>query len=163
MRIKKTKNNCSRPRQSYSKKPEVIKEQIIQERRPDLDAHEDRFKNLDIMIGMIVGALVLGLTALYINHKGNKVEESITSVNENTDSIESEVDQEVNAENEDSVDEENTDVGEDMIDLTGNDAITAKINLGLERFRTVMEHHKSDAILQIKEWIQAVEFMSLRH
>lgn len=142
-------------KEAAPKKPEVIKEQIIQERRPDLDAREDRFKNLDIMIGMIAGALVLGLTALYINHKGNKVEETVTSVNENNDTVESETEEEVVAENTDSVDEENTNAGEDMIDLTGNDAVTAKINLGLERFRTVMQHHKSDAILQMKEWIQS--------
>jgi hypothetical protein len=136
------------------RKKAVVKEQIIEERKPAQALQEDRFKNLDIMIGMIVGALVLGLTALYINSKGSKVEEKLESTNTNTS--EEHVEEEIVAENEESVQEEkHEDIGEDMIDLTLGDAITAKINQGLERFRTVMQHHKGESILLIKEWIKA--------
>lgn len=134
------------------KKP-VAKEQIIEERKP-AQVIPDRFKNLDIMVGMIVGALVLGATALYINHKGSKVEEKLDSTNSNTS--EEHVEEEIVAENEETIEEEkHEDTGEDMIDLTLGDAITAKINQGLERFKTVMQHHKGETILLIKEWIKA--------
>lgn len=139
------------------KEEEVKKEHIVEERRPAIDKKEDRFKNLDIMIGLIVGAVVLGLAALYIAKSGSKSEEKIESDNVNDDTSEQKVEEEIIAENEDT--SENNDnqeeTGEDMIDLTLNDAVTAKINQGLERFRTVMQHHKSDTILLIKEWIKA--------
>lgn len=141
------------------KKPVVEKEQIIQERRPDPTVEEDRFKNLDIMIGLIVGAVVIGLAGMFIAKQVFKHEEKIESNNVNTNTDESKVTEESVAEIEETLEEDYKDETgeEEMIDLTASDAQTVKINQGLERFRTVMQHHKSDAILLIKEWVKANE------
>ncbi len=117
----------------------------------------ERFKNLDIMLGLIISAIIFGLVALYIAHKGSKVEEKQEAKNENVnegtsdDSVEEVIAEEVPP----TEDEEILLEGEDMIlDLTKTDMQTMRINEGLERFRKVMIHHHSETILLVKGWIQ---------
>lgn len=127
------------------------KEKIIEERRIQAEKDNDRFKNLDIMIGLIVAALLVGATAIYINHNGSKVDEDLLSKNENNDKSEEELKAEEETENDSLTGEE------DMIDLSKEDAITFKIKANLERFKTVFEHHRGETILMIKNWIRTAE------
>lgn len=116
----------------------------------------ERFKNLDIMLGLIISSLIFGIVALYIAHHGSKTEEIQKGENENVneETAENKVEEEI-IDEEVPVEEEVLLEGDDMIlDLTKTDMQTMRINEGLERFRKVMSHHRSETILLIKGWIK---------
>ncbi|MBP9682531.1 MAG: hypothetical protein KBD76_14080 [Bacteriovorax sp.] len=119
----------------------------------------ERFRNLDIMIGMILAAIILGITAFLIAKIGSKVKGEQENKNEEMAPIQEEVvAQEDKPLDEELPVEENTDEvleEDDMaLDLTKTDAQTAKINEGLERFHKAMNNHYNDAVLMIKNWIK---------
>lgn len=116
---------------------------------------DERFKNLDIMIGIITAAFLLGVVALIIAKKGSKHEGIQQTQNENSVSGETTA----SSKQEDGQDGHENDSaqldGDDMtIDLTKNDLQTQKIVQGLERFRKMMSMHYSDTILLVKGWIK---------
>lgn len=116
---------------------------------------DERFKNLDIMLGLILGAFVLGVVALFISKAGSKHEGNQLSKNENQN--EGNLEDNDNNKDEDSEDsrEHLSADGEDMgIDLTKTDPQTIRITAGLERFRQMMTMHYNDTILLIKGWIK---------
>ncbi|MBY0415959.1 MAG: hypothetical protein K2Q18_17440, partial [Bdellovibrionales bacterium] len=115
----------------------------------------DKFKNLDIMIGLITAALLIAAAMIFIAKKGSKHEEETKAENK----------EEVKAENENEGHEGDDlppDLNEEVlleeeemsIDLTKTDAMTLKIIEGLERFRKVLNHHYNDMALMIKSWIK---------
>jgi hypothetical protein len=114
----------------------------------------ERFKNLDIMIGLIVGAIVLGIVALIISKKGFKHEQILEAKNE--DVVEEEVkSEETSEEIPEEMNEELLPDGEDMnIDLTKTDPQTLRITEGLERFRKMTGTHYNDMVLLVKGWIK---------
>ena len=114
---------------------------------------DERFKNLDIMIGIIVGALVLGLVAIFISRKGSKHESVQESKNENeNDGVsEEEHSNEENPETDEELSEGEDDMG---IDLTKTDPQTLRITTGLERFRKMTSMHFNEMILLVKGWIK---------
>lgn len=144
-----------RIKDDIASKEESIQEKIT-EKAP---AKIDRFQNLDVMIGLIAAALILGMVGIYVANVGLKQEQDIESKNQNNDTTTEEVNAQNN--NEDDVTEESESeelVGEeegDMIDLSGDDAVTLKINQNLERLRTVLKHHHGETILMIKDWIRS--------
>ena len=115
-----------------------------------IDKWGERFKNLDIMLGLICSAILLGIVALVIARMGSKHEGVEENKSDNTN----------NGLNEDIVQEETIEENslakeDDMdIDLTKTDAQTLKIVAGLERFRKVYSHHYNDMILLLKSWIK---------
>jgi hypothetical protein len=116
---------------------------------------DERFKNLDIMLGIILGAVVLGLVAIFISKKGSKLDEHQESKNEN-------INEESPIDSAEELADDNTNEGDELIengddmslDLTKTDAQTLKIVAGLERFRKMMSMHFNDMILLIKGWIK---------
>lgn len=117
----------------------------------------DRFKNLDVMLGLVLGALLIALAMVFVARQGAKVEEEGNQTNENKN------EDEVVAENRDEnhegenikSDDDVLSEGEDMsIDLTKTDPMTMKINEGLERFRKILTHHYNDMALLVKSWIK---------
>ncbi len=109
----------------------------------------ERFKNLDIMIGLIISALIFALVALYITHIGSKVDETNKNKNENMNEGGTE-DLLTEKREEDDLPED-----DDMtIDLQKTDIQTMRINEGLERFRKIFTHHRGEAIHLIKGWIK---------
>ncbi len=108
----------------------------------------ENFKNLDVMLGLVLSAIILAIALVIISKNfhsssDNKQEESgSNSVQENApDNV---------AENEDTGEGE-----DDMIyDLTKTDLVTTKITDGLERFRKANLNHYNDTILMIKNWIK---------
>jgi hypothetical protein len=115
----------------------------------------DRFKNLDVMIGLILSALLLALAAIYVARKGSKVEEEVKAKNDNEEKVESEAIEETQSGEEQPIDEGLILEGDDMsIDLTKTDPQTTRINEGLERFRKIYQHHYNDMALMIKAWIK---------
>lgn len=116
----------------------------------------ERFKNLDIMLGLIISALIFALVSLYISQKGSKVEEEHEGKNENSNDGKSEdVVTEEGTTEEVPNEEEILPEGDDMIiDLTKTDMQTMRIVEGLDRFRKVMIHHHSETILLVKGWIK---------
>lgn len=125
---------------------------------PEKTALAERFKNLDIMLGLIISAIIFGLVALYIAHRGSKVDEKHEAKNENVNDGTSEdtIAEEEVVEEEVPVEEEILLEGEDdmILDLTKTDAQTMRINEGLERFRKMMIHHHNETILLVKGWIK---------
>lgn len=119
---------------------------------------DERFKNLDIMIGIIVGALVLGLAAFIIARKGSKHESLQEGKNINENDNEGTSEEEIaneNSETPETTEDEILEDGEDMsIDLTKTDPQTLRITAGLERFRKMMGMHFNDMILLLKSWIK---------
>ena len=129
-------------------------------------AWDERFKNLDIMIGIILGSIILGLVAIVISRKSekeeslqtekneNKAESSVGNESQNSDNSSSNNNSE-NGTDEFNADGELIDDGDDMsIDLTKTDAQTLRITAGLERFRKMMTLHFNDMVLLVKGWIK---------
>lgn len=121
----------------------------------------ERFKHLDIMIGLIIAAILLGLAAMYIAYKGSKVEQQQETKNENQNNNEGSMEEKVEEmpSTEEPVaelppEEEILSEGDDMLDLTKTDPQTERINEGLERFRKVMTHHQTETFLLVKGWIK---------
>lgn len=117
----------------------------------------ERFKNLDIMLGLIISSFILGVIALLIAKNGSKVEAEQDNKNENEnegtseDTVEAENNEEVATEEDLLLEGEENDMS---VDLTQTDAQTVKINLTLERFRKVVTIHYNDTILMLKNWIK---------
>jgi len=117
----------------------------------------ERFKNLDIMLGLIISSFILGVIALLIAKSGSKVEAEQENKNENKnegtseDTVEADNNEEVPTEEELLLEGEENDMS---VDLTQADAQTLKINLTLERFRKVVTVHYNDTILMLKNWIK---------
>lgn len=119
----------------------------------------DRFKNLDIMVGLIIAALLIAAAMIFIARKGSKHEEEALTENKNQDEVKSENENETS---EGELLEEPSDEtlleDEDMgIDLTKTDPVTLKIVEGLERFRKILNHHYNDMALMIKGWIKVAK------
>lgn len=118
----------------------------------------ERFKNLDIMFGLIISSFILGVIALMISKNGSKVEgvQENTNANSGTseDTIESAVTEEeekIEGSEEELLEGEENDMS---IDLTLTDPQTVKIAQTLERFRKVVSIHYNDTILMLKNWIK---------
>lgn len=148
----KTKNEIKDIEKKYEEEKQRLldqitsKDKIIEERKNDKKVDQVRFRNLDIMIGLIAAALLIVVGAVYVNHNGSKVESDLLSKNENNDKVDQ------------NLTEEGPQTGEeDMIDLTKEDAITFKIKANLERFKTVFEHNKPEIILMVKSWIKEAD------
>ncbi len=142
--------------------PKAETKSKIENAAPPKVTWDDRFKNLDIMIGIIIGALLLAAVALIIAKSGSKHEEVQEAKTENQDTVDQESVNENENENEidgsaiiDSEDGLNED-GEDVmtLDLTKTDPQTLRINMGLERFRKIFTFHYNDMILLLKGWIK---------
>jgi hypothetical protein len=116
----------------------------------------ERFKNLDIMLGLILSSVILGIVALMISKNGSKVEAEQKNENDNSGTSEDKVEEDIIAEEPVLTDEELMEIEEnDMtFDLTKTDAQTLKINQTLERFRKVVSIHYNDTILMLKNWIK---------
>lgn len=116
----------------------------------------ERFKNLDIMIGIIVASLILGIAAFIIarvNSKeghGNKNEE-VASIEEKNIEPEGHINQDENGNEESDEDFEEDDMGSGSSKLEEQNE---KIKEGLERFHKAMNNHYNDSILMIKNWIK---------
>lgn len=122
----------------------------------------ERFKNLDIMLGLIISSVILGVIALMISKNGSKVE--AVQENENTDTSEETVEEKVEdlPVEEELLESEENDMS---IDLSQTDVQTVKINQTLERFRKVVNIHYNDTVLMLKNWIKVSkeqEIMALR-
>lgn len=123
----------------------------------------ERFKNLDIMLGLIISSFILGVIALMISKNGSKVEG--VQENENTETSEDIVDEKVEElpiGEEELLENEENDMS---IDLSQTDIQTVKINQTLERFRKVVNIHYNDTVLMLKNWIKVSkeqEIMALR-
>ena len=116
---------------------------------------DERFKNLDIMIGLIVGAIVLGIVALVISKKGFKHEQILEAKSEDVVEEEVKAEEMPPEENGEEMTEELLADGDDMnIDLTKTDPQTLRITEGLERFRKMTSMHLNDMILMVKGWIK---------
>ncbi len=116
----------------------------------------ERFKNLDIMLGLIISSFILGVIALMIARNGSKVEAEQENKNENEGTSEDSVTaeestEETTAEGEELLVDEESDMS---VDLTQTDMQTVKINQTLERFRKVVNIHYNDTILMLKNWIK---------
>jgi gas vesicle protein len=121
---------------------------------------DERFKNLDIMLGIIVGAIVLGLAAIFIAKKGSKHEgtQELKNENKNEGTSTNKNENENENENDNNNESENGELledGDDMnFDLTKTDPQTVRIVAGLERFRKMMSLHFNDMVLMVKGWIK---------
>lgn len=120
---------------------------------------EERFKNLDIMVGLIVSAFILGVIALMISKNASKVEGVQENTNANSGVSEDKVESTVSEDDKNAEEMGKNDLSEsgenDMsIDLTATDQTTVKILQNLERFRKVSKVHYNDTILMIKNWIK---------
>lgn len=118
----------------------------------------ERFKNLDIMLGLIISSFILGVIALMIAKNGSKVEAEQENKNENEnegtseDTVEAENNEEqTTAEGGELLEGEESDMS---FDLTGTDPQTVRITQTLERFRKVVSIHYNDTILMLKNWIK---------
>jgi len=151
---------------SYPIKTTDSSKSLAENKKKEEEKFFDRFKNLDVMVGLIIAALLLAMAAIYVARKGSKVEEEGKLENENQEEVQAE-NQDTN---EDTVQNENMEEilaeGEDMgIDLTKTDPQTTRIREGLERFRKILTQHYHDMALMLKEWIkapQADEKMALK-
>ncbi len=117
----------------------------------------DRFKNLDIMLGLIFSALLIALAMIFIARKGSKVEEdgALTNENKNEDEVKTESNETSTEESDLPPPIDETLEGDDMsIDLTKTDPMTTKIIESLDRFRKILNHHYNDMALMVKAWIK---------
>jgi hypothetical protein len=113
----------------------------------------ERFKNLDIMLGLIISSFILGVIALLIAKNGSKVEAEQENENSGTseDVVEEKVEETALTADEELLETEESDMS---IDLTQTDIQTVKINQTLERFRKVVSIHYNDTVLMLKNWIK---------
>jgi hypothetical protein len=131
-----------------SKLEGTLKNQAEKKEAPKL---YEFFKNLDVMIGLILAAAIIGLS-LYLISKNqlkaaeDKKEEEKLPEEEPKEEIPEEI-----LENEEII---NEDEDEMKFDLTKTDAVTARINEGLERLRKALTNHHDDTVLMIKGWIK---------
>lgn len=125
---------------------------------PEKTSILDRFKNLDIMLGLILSALLIALAMIFIARKGSKVEEEgmLNNENKNEDEVVAE-NKELDSEEgkDESLEMSESPEGDDMsVDLTKTDQMTLKIIEGLDRFRKILNHHYNDMALLVKSWIK---------
>ncbi len=106
------------------------------------------FKNLDVMIGLILAAAIIGL-ALYLISKNE-----LKAAAEKEEPKEDEVKAEEMLDPEHNIDEVIDEEDEMKFDLTKTDPVTVKIVEGLERLRKATANHHDDTILMMKGWIK---------
>lgn len=133
-----------------SKLDGVLKAQAEKKEAPKLHEY---FKNLDVMIGLILAAAIIGLSLYFISKNQLKANE-LNKKNEEKaeDKLEDSEEETIDAEeNLDNIEEE-----DDMkFDLTKTDPVTVRIAEGLERLRKAMANHHDDTILMLKGWIKS--------
>ena len=122
--------------------------------KKELPTMSDRFKNLDIMIGLILAALLIALAMIFIAKKGSKIEEE--AKNENIGEEENVNKNEVQEGEALPIDDDVVALeGDDMnIDLTQTDPVTLRIAEGIGRFKKMLNHHYNDMALMLKGWIK---------
>lgn len=133
-----------------SKLDGVLKAQAEKKEAPKLHEY---FKNLDVMLGLILAAAIIGLSLYFISKNQLKAKEQNQKNEEKVEdnlegSEEATIDDEENLDN---IEEE-----DDMkFDLTKTDPVTVRISEGLERLRKAMANHHDDTILMLKGWIKS--------
>lgn len=118
------------------------------------------FRNLDVMIGLVLASAIMGLSLFLIaryfiktNENAKKEEAAAKQIIE---SRSQETEKESTVEEEKSEEEILAEEEDDMkIDLTKTDPVTLKIVEGLERFRKALTNHHDDAILMLKGWVKS--------
>lgn len=115
------------------------------------------FRNVDLMIGLILAAAIMGLSLFLIARYFIKSAEAFRKEDAAAKQVAETRAQEASKEPENENDEEeNLEEEDDMkIDLTKTDPVTVRIAEGLERFRKALANHHDDTILMLKGWVKS--------
>lgn len=128
----------------------ILKAQTEKKESPKIHEY---FKNLDVMLGLILAAAIIGLSLYFISKNQLKANEQNKKNEEKAeDDLEGSLEEIVDAEEKlDNIEEE-----DDMkFDLTKTDPVTVRISEGLARLRKAMANHHDDTILMLKGWIKS--------
>jgi hypothetical protein len=115
------------------------------------------FRNVDLMIGLILAAAIMGLSLFLIARYFIKAAEAFRKEDAAAKQVAETRAQDAAKEPEnENNEEENLEEEDDMkIDLTKTDPVTVRIAEGLERFRKALANHHDDTILMLKGWVKS--------
>lgn len=116
------------------------------------------FRNVDLMIGLILAASIIGLSLFMIARYFIKAAEAFRKADSAAKQMVETRAQETSKEStiETEMGEENLEEEDDMkIDLTKTDPVTVRIAEGVDRFRKALANHHDDTILMLKGWVKS--------